>query len=213
MRVIHKGTEPRSLTEHRASTHATYDNYQGKDELRQSLVVEQGAICCYGMRRIRPDERRMKIEHWRCQHLFPGNQLDYDNLLGACLGGMDRPPKLQHCDTRKGDLPLSRNPANPAHRIEDLVHFLGDGRLESPDGQLNRDIENVLNLNNLQLKSNRKAVLDGFLESLPKQGELGSERLRRWIGEWSGQGGPGELREYCQVVVYWLQKRLARARS
>ncbi len=45
----------------------------------------------------------MKIEHMRAQ--LGGTderQLDWDNLLGACLGEQGSPPDEQCCDTRKG---------------------------------------------------------------------------------------------------------------
>lgn len=214
MRAIQKGPEPRSLTEHRASGNADYvpdyGNYTRVDELRKSLVAEQGAICCYCLQRIRPNEDEMKVEHWHCQSDFANEQLDYANMLGACIGGEGRPRKLQHCDTRKGNSPLSRNPANPLHRIESFIRFLGDGTIESPDAALNAELNTVLNLNLDWQKENRKAVLDGFLEAIAKhQGAFTRKVLLRWIAQWNG--GDGGVREpYCHVVVFWLTKKLAR---
>ena len=214
MKAIQKQSEPQSLAQHRASSSvdyvADYDNYQNKDDLRQSLVAEQGGICCYCMQRIRPNADDMKIEHWRCQQDFSGEQLDYANLLGACCGGEGQPPVRQHCDTRKGDQPLSKNPANPAHHIEQFIRFLGDGTVESDDATLNDELNNVLNLNLSQLQRNRKSVLDSFVKSVSgRQGVFRRELLERWITEWCGDDGQ-QRREYCLVVVYWLRKKLAR---
>lgn len=100
MRDITKEIEPRSLTEHRAGEHCDYDNYQGKDELRQALVREQRGLCCYCMGRIRADTASMKIEHWGSQARFPGDQLHYQNLLGACLGGQSQPSNNQTLRSR-----------------------------------------------------------------------------------------------------------------
>lgn len=110
MRQIIKKREPRSLTEHRASSHADYENYADKQGLREAIVRDQGGICCYCMQRIKPDERRMKIEHWAAQDTNPERQLDYRNLLGACLGGQGHPLAQQHCDTRKGSQALTIHP-------------------------------------------------------------------------------------------------------
>jgi hypothetical protein len=63
MRNIQKGSEPKSLTEHRCNTHSDYDNYADKEDLRVSLVKEQRGICCYCMQRIRSNSDDMKIEH------------------------------------------------------------------------------------------------------------------------------------------------------
>ena len=100
MREIAKGAEPVSLTRHRQIPHCDYDNYAPKNELRHALVTEQRGLCCYCMGRIRNGPTIMKIEHWRCQANHPDKQLNYRNLLGACLGGHGQPAHLQHCDTQ-----------------------------------------------------------------------------------------------------------------
>jgi len=151
----------------------------------------------------------MKIEHWRCQELYPAEQLDYRNMLGACMGNEGQPRSKQHCDSYKGNASLSRNPANPAHRIEDFVRYLGNGRVESHDDQFNHELNDVLNLNHPLLVNNRKAVLDSFISSFPPQ-TLGSLAWQRKLNDWNGVNG-SELHEYCGVVIYWLRKRLARA--
>lgn len=214
MRAIKKGLEPKSLTKHRASGNANYvpdyDNYKHVDDLRESLVAEQGAICCYCLQRIRPNEGDMKVEHWHCQTEFISEQLDYKNLLGACIGGEGRPKASQHCDTRKGNSALSRNPANPSHRIESYISFLGNGVIESQDATLNRELNDVLNLNLDWQVKNRKAVVDGFIKGLSKyQGDFTREILSRWIAQWNGDNG-GDQEPYCHVVVFWLKKKLAR---
>jgi uncharacterized protein (TIGR02646 family) len=97
MRNIHKNPEPTSLTQHRCNTNTDYDNYAEKDDLRESLVNEQRWICCYCMQRIYPNLENMKIEHNKSQspNKFPEKQLDYGNLLGACLGGTGKPKRDQ----------------------------------------------------------------------------------------------------------------------
>jgi uncharacterized protein (TIGR02646 family) len=211
MRAIQKGQGPQSLVQHRANEHADYDNYQQKDDLRLSLAAEQGGICCYCMQRIRPTPETMKIEHWRCQTNYPDQQLDYANLLGACPGGQGRPPNLQHCDTSKGDRDICRNPANPAHNVEAFVSFLADGTIESSDATFNDEIQSVLNLNLLLMKRNRRAALDTFKQTLAGRGGLNKGQLEREYVQWSSAGQGGLLPEYCQVVLYWLRKRIARA--
>ncbi|MGO8698941.1 MAG: retron system putative HNH endonuclease [Limisphaerales bacterium] len=211
MRTIKKGVEPASLTQHRLTGHADYENYADKDGLRRQLVREQRGLCCYCLSRIRPVADAMKIEHWHSQDGFPDEQLDYSNLLGACLGGAGQPNVLQHCDTKKGNSTVSKNPAEPARRVETFLHYEGDGRIVSDDTSLNSELENVLNLNTAFLKNNRKATLDGFHRALRKRGEIQRITLERWLRDWNGDSDENELRPFCQVVVYWLRKRLAHA--
>ena len=211
MRAITKSNEPASLARHRCQQHADFDNYTDKDALRQSLVAEQRGLCCYCLSRIRPAAGEMKLEHWHCQDNHPAEQLDYANLLGACLGNEGQSPKHQHCDTLKANHNLSRNPANPAHQVEQFIHFEGDGSITSHDLAFNTELNEVLNLNAKFLKNNRKAVLDAFKDTLVKRGNLPRLTLERWLNERNGETHAGELDPFCQVLVYWLRKRLARA--
>ena len=207
MRAIAKGREPPSLTVHRRAPHGDYDNYQDKDALREALVSEQQGLCCYCMGRIRPDAKHMKVEHWRCQAHYPGEQLSYRNLLGACLGGEGKPFSSQHCDTRKGDADLRWNPADSTHVIEARVRYDPDGTIRSNDAVFDAQLNRVLNLNLAILKNNRKGVLDAVLcwwHGHPKPVPQG--RIERQRDKYAA--GSGELAPYCQVAVWWLQRKL-----
>jgi uncharacterized protein (TIGR02646 family) len=206
MRAIRKAREPLSLTEHRAGSFADFNNYKDKEGLRASLVREQRGLCCYCLSRIRPHGASMKIEHWRCQARYPEEQLTYSNLLAACTGIEG------HCDTRKGDRDLSRNPANPAHAIEEFIHFKGDGRISSDDPGFNEELDEVLNLNVAFLVNNRRETLRAFTAAFQTPGELSRPSLESLLDKWSGESHTNELEPYCQIVVYWLRKRLRRAR-
>lgn len=207
MRTIQKGPEPASLTLHRKQPHANYDNYADKETLRHVLVGEQRGVCCYCQSRIRATPNGMKIEHWQCQTKYPARQLDFTNLLGACLGGHGRPERDQHCDSRKGNTDLCFSVCDPAHPIERQIKFLGNGEITADDAAVKDALDDVLNLNWTRLISNRKAVLEAFQQRLQKGQFLDPAReLPKWDGS-----EPGELPEYAQVVVYWLKKKQARA--
>ena len=216
MRTITKGPEPRSLTAHRLGLHCDYDNYGDKAALRKALVTEQRGLCCYCMGRIRDDPASMKIEHWRCQAHHSAEQLQYRNLLGACLGGEGQPPCRQHCDTRKGDRDLRWNPADPDHRVAARVCYKADGRIGSHEDAFDTELNDVLNLNLALLRNARRAVRDGILdwwqrEKLRLRGPVPRTRFERERDR--RIGGTGELPPYCQVAVWWLDQRLARMRA
>lgn len=212
MRNIVKMTEPKSLEEHRCSAAANYDNYDDKQNLRESLVAEQRGLCCYCLSRIIADPYKMKIEHWQSQTGFPDRQLHYPDLLGACLGGgVGKPPKLQHCDTRKGDQDLSKNPADLEHDVERTIQYDKEGTIRSTDPMFDHGINQVLNLNIPILKNNRKAILRRLITEGPRHGNWNNSWLEKKLAEWNGDSNDGELQEYCQVVVYWLRKRLKQA--
>ncbi len=213
MRQIVKGAEPASLTAHRQTPHCDYDNYAPKDDLRHALVTEQRGLCCYCMGRIHNGPATMKIEHWRCQAHYQGEQLSYRNLLGACLGGHGQPAYLQHCDTRKGDSNLQWNPADAAHHIETRVRYELDGSIHADDAVFNDQLHQVLNLNLPLLKNNRKGILDAVLDWWKREkARIGGPVHRQQLVRERDRHitGSGEIAPYCPVAVWWLGQRLAR---
>lgn len=127
------------------------------------------------------------------------------------MGNTGQPSRSQHCDTRKGNRELSRNPAKPADHVERFIQYFADGRIASNDPPFERELNEVLNLNEPRLVNNRKAVLDGFLLSFPTRGEIPEPQLRKWLRKWNGELDAADLEPFCQVIVYWLTKRLARS--
>lgn len=212
MRMITKGAEPNSLTEHRArhtvEAPSDYDNYPAKGDLRASLVAEQKALCCYCTGRLSDDPLKMKIEHWRCQAEYPALQLVYGNLLGACLGGTGKPPTEQYCDTKKSNLDLKWNPADAAHVIESKLRYLADGTVESPDDEFNEQLNNVLNLNLSYLKNNRKAVLDSVLNWWRSTPDA-RRKLHQQIDRLTNNAA--EYQPFSPVAVWFLRKKVGSA--
>lgn len=206
MRTIVKSTEPSSLATQRLGK-GNYDGYSDKDALRRQLVHEQRRLCCYCLERI--DDGTAKVEHWHPQADYPSEQLDYRNLLAACRKG-EGWPGGGFCEAHKGNRVLSRNPANPSHRVEALLRYENDGSIRSIDTAFDGEINSVLNLNHAVLLNRRIGVLDGFKEGLRGR-DLDTATLKRLIAKWN-DGAPGsDLEPFCMIVVYWLRKRLARA--
>jgi uncharacterized protein (TIGR02646 family) len=212
VKEIVKRTEPADLTAYRQVAGSNYDGYQQKDELRNSLAAEQGALCCYCMGRIEPEWDEMKIEHWRSQTKYPADQLTYLNLLGGCMGGQGQPYRKQHCDTHKGDADLQYNPADPAHHVETRILYLADGTIQANDAVFDKQLNDVLNLNLELLKNSRKSVLTAILEwwrderdrlhRAPSKARIQEELDQR-------TGGVGGHSPFCQVAVWWLEQKLA----
>lgn len=210
MRTVIKGPEPASLIRYRHTPNASYDDYTDKRVLREHLAKEQRGLCCYCLSRITPQYDKMKVEHWHPQSAYPDEQLDYANLLGACRGNVGQPHRNQHCDASKGAQVLSRNPANPDHRVGEMVEFSADGTiLCSTNQDFNRDLNCVLNLNLPFLKNNRKACLDSLLHEYQRC-EPSRATMEKWLRDCNGDSHGGDLEPFCQVIVYWLRKKLAR---
>ena len=212
MRVITKRPEPASLTQHRKRPHSDYGNYQEKDDLRHTLVAEQRGLCCYCMGRIRPERTLMKVEHWQCQAHYSGEQLNYRNLLAACLGGHGKPAQFQHCDTSKANKHLKWNPANSAHHIETRIRYELDGSIRSEEADFDCQLSTVLNLNLPVLRNNRKSPLNAIINWWDQErtrigGPVSRDRFVRKREQFVG--GDGVLTPYSQVTVWWLDQKLA----
>ena len=224
MRQISKSEPPASFISYRLSPAACYDGMSTmtKEQLRDSLLLEQGYLCGYCISRISAET--MRIEHWSPQSSNPARELDYGNLLAACPGNEGMPPKLQHCDVRKGDRELKYNPAEPSRQIELRIRYLGDGTIRSDDQEFDDQLNDVLNLNYQErdgrlpnqpvpgrLVRNRKAVIDGVQELLGSRSGRRTRRQIQGIIERLTRPVDGKLPAYCAVTVYFLMKRLRAA--
>lgn len=210
MKHIVKGNEPRSLLEHRLQPYADYDNYPEKDELRQSLLTEQGYICCYCMQRI--TKNQMKIEHWQPQSIYPSLQLDYQNLLGACQGNQGQPQRLQHCDTRKGESEITINPTDASRKCESLIKYRSNGQIYSDDETIERELNEILNLNLETLTKNRKAALDAVIQGLQKKYPSKSWTVAifsKEIAKYMNTNEKSQYAPYGQYIIFWLNKKLS----
>ena len=215
MRAIVKGQEPRKLTEYRHQPDAVYDGTpqfnEVKKAIRKQLLQEQGYLCAYCMTRIDSGFYQIKIEHWHCQDDYKPEQLVYKNMLGVCKGNEGQPPDKQTCDTRKGNADLKYNPSNPNHRIENQIHFLGDGRIRSDDSEFDSQLNQILNLNYPRLVQNRYAIVKSIIKKFSKNpGSRTVAEIERELCEWRTPDKDGRLKEYCAVAVYYLRRKLAK---
>ena len=212
MKKIVKRREPAELREHRKHG-GKYDDVQGesrwKDRLRETLLAEQGHLCCYCMQAITADAS--KIEHFRCQENHQELALDYDNLLAACLGGQGSPGHLQHCDTAKANQDISIDPkANP----ELHVRYTIDGKVRSDDPSVHHDLTDVLRLNAPNLVRARKQVIDSLVHELSARlgarGTWKTADIDTWLRRWATREDDRFL-PFAQLGVYFLEKWRRRA--
>ena len=214
MRTICKLAEPPNLAAHRAKPGAVFDKRglthakvlpagnpelptDAKNELRARLLEEQRGLCCYCCNRITASGD-VRIEHWEPLSKCPEHQLSYWNLMLACRGKTSlRDEDHEHCDLKKGDSRLQKNPSNPKDRVEEIIHYLTNGEIRSSDSlfdaQLGEDAlgskadpERTLNLNTAFFLKNRRAILDGVKTGITKRGTLKPADWQRLLDLWTG---------------------------
>lgn len=222
MKQIVKKEEPNSLLQHRASQFANFDNIPlaTKEELRQSLLSEQGHICCYCMKRI-PEHTSpyMKVEHYKCQDNFGAFQLTYSNLLGACTGNEGQPKIKQTCDTKKGNADLTISPTATLPICEALFKYNAEGEISSiiDNADINRQLNEVLNLNMQTLKDGRREIYLQVQRRVIQESKKPNKAsfvkfLEQEIVKWL-ERTDNKHRPYCSVAVYYLTKKIKSNRN
>ena len=212
MLYIKKGKQPDSLIQYRKNKFAYFDGYQGKAEIRQKLLEEQGYLCAYCMRRI--DADHMKIEHWYPEdRLSDAERLDYTNMLGACLGHIHGTKGADDtCDTHKQNTVITVNLQEMA-ALKKIQYRSATGEIYSEDEKIQEDLNRTLNLNSSKhlLMANRKAVLDAAIMELGKMQQKGiwSHKIMESMkAVYEKTDSDGKKKEYAGIVLWYLEKRL-----
>lgn len=150
-----------------------------KSIVKESLLKEQGFICCYCQKRINFDENTF-IEHFVARNVEPSIMFNYENIFVCCDGGdKDRENEKQqgikkakrtplYCDKKKDDDPVEINPLD----TDCEKHFAYE-LIESPDDKPEVKIKElspkgkeaiqVLNLDNKVLRKMRGEYIAGFI--------------------------------------------------
>ncbi|MFO0050145.1 MAG: TIGR02646 family protein, partial [Pseudanabaena sp.] len=142
---------------------------------------------------------------------YASRQLDYKNLLGACMGNQGARPQNQHCDTRKGDAEIIINPIEGDKNCENIIKYRPDGKIYSDDVSVNHDLNESLNLNLGFLKKNRSDVL--FLvirklnEKFPNK-TWAKITVQKEIDKLNTKDENGFYDSYCQFIVSYLKSKL-----
>ena len=213
---ILKNSKPGSLLMHKKSG-GDYNSISAdtKKELRESLIEEQGFVCCYCLKRIpenKMDLNHTKIEHFKCQKKYPHLDLEYSNLHLACKGKEGNSRKNQTCDTAKGDKEI-----NHFSLIDNSLHnnifFAVDGTIFSKYQSIDKEINDVLQLNNDQtLRKARKNVIKGLsnvTRNFDQKGKLTKNKLKRELRSWKHKKNH-KYKEFYPVAIQYLEKKIRR---
>lgn len=214
MILIEKSKEPKELTEYRRKIAAAYGalDEDVKDKLKESLLEEQGYICCYCMQRI--SKENMKIEHWDPQNLSPNKQLLYTNMFAACKGNEKKGNRkeVQTCDTRKGELQLNLNPLKKSDM--DTIYYTIDGKIFSSNSTFNEEINTTLNLNYKLLVKARKEAVNAVIDYLVKKNPKGcwsKAVLQSTMNKYLIKNGENQYNCFLGAITYYLQKKMKSA--
>jgi uncharacterized protein (TIGR02646 family) len=204
---ITKGAEPQKWIDKKKTP--GFRDYEPIPELRDALLKDQGYICGYCMRRIPVtkndpgNSEKSKIEHIEPRKYFPHLQLEYNNMIICCPGYINSD---DHCDKLKKSLPISFSPFDVNVELS-IAYGTKDGKITSSNVNWNKDLNDVLALNNSMLKLNRQQVLEAVRARLEQKSWKKAE-LEAILKDWKSRDAEGKLKPYCGVVIWYLNKKL-----
>ncbi len=201
MKHIVKHEEPQEFSDWKnlvnENWQPTYDDLSGypKKALKNSLMAEQGYICCYCERRLTDNESH--IEHFRPQSDPAVDPLGYANLLCSCQNQLNK-GEPRHCGNKKEDWfdeQLLVSPLSPdcANRFA----FNGDGRIQP---RIQDDLKAIttikkLNLDIPKLNDLRSKAIEPFLDET-----LSEDEIKRFVSGYLLKDANGMLGEFWTTI-------------
>lgn len=214
MKYIEKGEEPESFTTWKALARTTpnwgytYLQNPEKREVHDSLLQEQGYICCYcGMRIARASSH---IEHLKPQSATDSDlSVDYSNLLASCQRERE-PKKPIHCGVAKDDWydeNLMVSPLQP--NCTDFFIYTDDGQILETDTPEKKAAAATtihrLCLNIPKLIAMRKEVIKNLLADIDID-DLTDEDRQKLVQGFEQPDADGRYEEFCGAIAYILNQ-------
>ena len=193
---------------------ANVPQFMPKTDLHESLLYEQGYICCYCGRRIY--KASSHIEHFKPRQKFPELSLDYSNLLASCPGYPEeedtkaltqfQSPQA-HCGQKKGnwyDPHLTVSPLSD--NCEKYFRYIASGEiLPVNDPAMHAAAKNTiceLGLDHPGLERQRKKAIEEILFLIEGLDSRGIEEL---IEIYEKTDERGEYIRFCSTVLFFLK--------
>lgn len=169
----------KNLQKEQSKVWQVFKSSKEKNNLKESLLNEQGFLCCYCQQQIHLNENT-QIEHLLARDVDALKMFDYDNLLAACNGGqsereqynrdntIDYQPK--YCGHAKVNHTLTISPLDKDcethfyYEIQDDTGSIDDVKVwirsSTAEG---KDAIDKLNLNTPKLLALRGQVIAGYI--------------------------------------------------
>jgi uncharacterized protein (TIGR02646 family) len=170
-----------------------------KEILRECICKEQGYICCYCERKLKPGD--LHLEHFEPRKHYPLRQLEYDNIYCSCqLEIGEGAPR--HCGNSKGSWFNKELLVSPLDSTcESKFKYTHDGQILPVCENDNQSVETInrLQLNIDKLQNLRKAAIEPFLDE-----ELSQEDLELFVQEYlvEKDNNGGHYNEFYTTIKY-----------
>ncbi len=209
MRHIQKKQEPESLTkwkQNKKNRNKIWKNFNSsiKQIVRQSLLEEQGYICCYCEMRI--DASTCHVEHLIPRSVDRSLMFDYYNFLASCQGEDEEEKKPAYCGHKRKNQLLSISPLQES--CTNTFNFTESGEIIASSRLENREAAeqtiSILGLNVPYLKRQRSAAIQGFLgedfDTLPQ------EMKQKLLYQLDQLNSNDQYEPFCSAITFVLRQ-------
>ena len=214
MKYIQKQKEPSSLTawNQKQSKKASISNWSSftksvKNDVYQSLLEEQGYICCYCG--ISISRKNCHIEHYRPKSKYQDLTFEYTNLIASCQGEDEiKPTRPVHCGHKKTnwfDEEFMLSPLKPD--CASYFRYSGAGDiLPANDPKKETAAETTIEhlaLNINKLRKMRRIAVDAVLEAIEG---LSSEEIEELAKGYQKVDSQGKNTPFVSAIAYFLDQ-------
>ncbi|MFK0731221.1 MAG: retron system putative HNH endonuclease [Gloeotrichia echinulata GP01] len=213
MKYIRKSEEPESFTAWKKLANDDWNpswedlRKPEKTYVHNSLLQEQGFICCYCGRIITRDTSH--IEHLKPRATYAKLALEYTNLLASCQ--REREPKEPlHCGSKKDkwyDEHLMVSPLDI--NCGQYFRYTEDGQILSTEVTDKKSAANTtieqLGLNIQKLKTMRSQAIAAILEGFE---ELTEDERQRLFQAFCQPNAQGQYEEFCAAIAYIIKQHI-----
>ncbi len=201
MKYIEKGSEPQSFTDWKNLANddwkPTFEQLSGqeKKDVKNTLIAEQGGICCYCERKLDYDDTH--IEHLNPQCMNEEKRLEFNNFLCSCQKNLQKGEPL-HCGNSKGSQVLPITPLDVD--CESKFSYTEDGQILGICDDSKKTIE-ILQLNIDKLNKLRESAIEPFIIDPITFDELSKEESERFAEVYLQQID-GRYNEFYTTIKY-----------
>jgi uncharacterized protein (TIGR02646 family) len=214
MRYIKKQKVPPEFTQWKAEENEDWQpfwnskatNFQNpqKQIVHQSLLKEQGYICCYCQRRI--DLNNSHIEHFKPkdEDYYPELSLEYNNFLASC---QKENKSTDHCGHAKDNWYDEKLMVSPLEEnCGEYFSYTEFGEiLPSKNKEKNESAKTTidkLGLDIRKLRNERRGAIEGLFAEI----ELSRENIEIYIRKLDQVNEEGQYDKFCNVLIYILKQ-------
>jgi len=210
VKYINKSEEPESFTDWKNQANddwqPSWDNFSKpqKTDVHNSLLKEQGFICCYCGRQI--NNENSHIEHLKPRTIYPELALEYTNIMVSCQ--KDTVPKEPlHCGKKKDDWHDDKLFVSPLDiNCAEFFRYTDDGQIlatNNSEKQLPAETTiDKLGLNIDKLIDLRAKALEPILEII---NTITDEERQDLIIGFGKTDSRGHYEEFCAAIIYLLK--------